>query len=70
MSSSAQLTVDDAITVLTPIVIDVVQTLRERQGAEPTLAQVQAELATDENRARAEAEAFYLRHPEQRPAQT
>lgn len=63
------ITISQAVDLVTPIVVAIVKTLRERHGAEPTLEQVQAELATAENRARVEAEAFYLRHPEQRPAQ-
>lgn len=66
--SQVQLNIGDSITVLAPLVIDLIKALRERHGTEPTLAQVQAELASDEFRARAEAEAFYFRHPDQRPA--
>lgn len=52
------------IKVGAPLVLALVARLRERHGTEPTLEQVQAELATDEAAARAEASAFYARHPE------
>lgn len=62
------LTLDQAIAALAPVVVDVVKALRERLGAEPSLDQLHAELATADSRARLEAEAFYLHHPEQRPS--
>lgn len=65
--TNSPLNLEQAVSIVAPLVIDIVKALRERHGVEPSLEQVQAELATVENRARLEAEAFYLHHPEQRP---
>lgn len=61
---------DHAIDILAPIILDVVKTLQERNSGEPTLEQVKAELSSDKGRARAEAVAFYQRHPDLRPSQS
>lgn len=49
-----------------PLILGIVDRIRARHE-EPTLEAVQAELASDEARIRAEAHAFYARHPELHP---
>lgn len=66
---SSPITIDQnlLLNVAVPVVMRIVDALRARKGSEPTVDEVKAELATDLNRARTEAAAFYKRHPELKP---